>query len=239
MPEVHNPLTEPHPFEKGLYGNGAYCSICGLTQDAVLHPKNGHDEKTYTPGPIEAVEAHHRKFDRLRIEQGARLILEGLGVDIRNHNFASTPARVAKVYEELFCPQQSGWPVFDEEYTDIVIVRGHTFWTMCPHHLLPVKICANVAYFPNGKVIGASKLMRLIDEVNTMPLTQEKLTDLICDSIKHHTQGTSKGEAVMLTGRHGCFEIRGRKSGAEMVTYKFKGDFEQTENQRRFLELVR
>ena len=180
-----------------------------------------------------------RKFDRLLIEQGAMLILEGLGVDLESHNFASTPARVAKVYEEMFVPKHTGWPVFDEEYTDIVIVAGHEFFTMCPHHLLPVKITAAVAYFPNGKVIGASKLMRLIDEVNTQPMTQEKLTDEICSSIKSHTEGTSLGEAVLLVGKHGCFEIRGKKSGACMKTYKFKGCFEEPENQKRFLELVR
>jgi len=179
------------------------------------------------------------KFNRTSVEAGAKLILMGLGVDIEDHNFATTPKRVADVYEEMFCPKETGWPVFDEEYTDIVIVKGHTFYTMCPHHMLPVEIRASVAYFPNGKVIGASKLCRLIHEVNRMPLTQEKLTDMICVAIRDYTGGTSRGEAVLLQGEHDCFKIRGIKSNASMVTYKFHGKFEEGENQRRFLELVR
>jgi GTP cyclohydrolase I len=178
-------------------------------------------------------------FNRQLCEEGATLLLRGLGVDLTDHNFATTPKRVADVYQELFSPKESGWPVFDEEYTDIVIVKGHRFWTMCPHHLLPVEIRASVAYFPNGKVIGASKLCRLIHEVNRKPLTQEKLTDLICQAIKEYTGGTSKGEAVLLEGEHDCFKIRGIKSEARMITYKFKGCFEEAENQKRFLQLVR
>lgn len=189
---------------------------------------------------IQKEEAQRAVFDRALIERGATLILQGLGVDLTNHNFATTPKRVADVYEEMFCPPDTGWPVFDEDYTDIVIVRDHTFWTLCPHHMLPVQIRAAVAYFPDGKVIGASKLMRLIDEVNRKPETQERLTDLICDSIKAHTKGTSKGEAVLLEGRHGCFHIRGKKSHAQMVTWKFKGRFhDEPELQRRFMELAK
>jgi len=188
---------------------------------------------------LETAVPNRNGFDWQRVERGAKLILEGLGVDLTDHNFASTPARVAKVYEEMFCPKETGWPVFDEDYTDIVILKGHTFYTLCPHHMLPVEIRASVAYFPNGKVIGASKLCRLIHEVNRKPLTQEKLTDLICSAIQDYTKGTSRGEAVLLQGEHDCFKIRGIKSNASMVTYKFKGLFEDAENQRRFIELVK
>lgn len=177
---------------------------------------------------------------RAKIEAGARLILEGLEVDLEDHNFATTPQRVADVYEEIFTPQPTNWAVFDESYTDIVIIRRHEFATFCPHHLLPVTIRAAVSYFPNGKVIGASKLMRLIDEVNTKPLTQEMLTQLIIQSIKKHTGGTSLGEAVLLEGSHECFSLRGVKSDASMVTMKFSGRFEEEpEWQKRFLDLAR
>lgn len=179
-------------------------------------------------------------MDLAKIEQGARLILEGLEVDLTSHNFHSTPARVAKVYQEIFTPKSTGWPVFDEDYTDIVILRKHIFYTMCPHHLLPVRLRAATAYYPNGKVIGASKLARLIHECNRKPETQEKLTDLISKSIKHHTHNTSLGEAVLLVGEHDCFRMRGMKSEADMITYKFTGCFnDEVEKQRRFLEMVR
>lgn len=173
--------------------------------------------------------------------QGARLILQGLGVDLDSHNFAATPERMAKVYEELFNPPDTGWPVFNEDYTDIVVMRGFEFYTLCPHHMLPVRIRASVGYKPNGKVIGASKLVRLILECNRKPETQEKLTQLVCDAIKHYTQNTSLGEAVFMEGEHGCMKIRGiRAAGADMVTWKFGGQFhEDAELQRRFFELVR
>lgn len=174
-----------------------------------------------------------------KIEEGMRLVLEGLGVDLTDHNFNTTPQRAARVYQEMFEPRPTEWPVFDESYTDIVIMRGHRFFTMCPHHMLPVKLTASVAYIPNGKVIGASKLIRMIHEVNTMPMTQERLTAEIVASIDRLTEGTSEGSAVWLQGKHGCFEIRGVKSEADMVTAKFSGIFETKPHlQERFFRLV-
>jgi GTP cyclohydrolase I len=231
---ITNPLTV-HRFEAGIK-DPMLCKHCNLSQHDIVHPLQQPFE--YTP-INKLIEPSDEKGRRYLIEEGARLILQGLGVDLTDHNFATTPKRVADVYEEMFNPPETGWPVFDEEYTDIVIVKGHTFYTMCPHHMLPVEIRASVAYFPDGKVIGASKLCRLIHEVNRKPLTQEKLTDLICKAIKDYTQGTSKGEAVLLQGEHDCFKIRGIKSSASMVTYKFNGCFHEPENQRRFLELVK
>lgn len=174
-----------------------------------------------------------------KIEQGARLILEGLEVNLEDTNFATTPQRVAKVYQELFVPKETGWPVFEEDYTDMVIMRGHSFWTCCPHHLLPVKLVASVAYIPNGKIIGASKLVRMLHECNRKPMTQEALTQAAVDKLQELTSGTSLGSAVFMIGKHGCFEIRGVKSDALMITHKFLGRFkEQVELQKRFLDLV-
>lgn len=177
-------------------------------------------------------------MDSKLIEQGATLILQGLGVDLTSHNFASTPKRVAEVYRELFCPPETGWPLFDEDYTDMVVLRGHTFYTMCPHHLLPVKIKASVAYIPGGKVIGASKLMRIIHDINNMPRTQEDLTNQVLLNLRKITGNTSLGEAVLMSGEHGCFQIRGVRDNASMVTFKFNGQFERPEMQQRFFQLT-
>lgn len=175
-----------------------------------------------------------------KIEQGARLILEGLEVDLEDTNFATTPQRVAKVYQELFTPKETGWPVFEESYTDLVIMRGHTFYTMCPHHLLPVKLTASVAYLPDGKVIGASKLVRMLHEANRKPMTQESLTQASLDMIDRLTEGTSGGGAVLMKGEHGCFSIRGVKSDASMLTCKFSGRFlSEPFLQQRFFDLIR
>jgi GTP cyclohydrolase I len=179
-------------------------------------------------------------MDKDKIASGVRLILEGLGVDPEDSNFRRTPERVAKVYEELFIAPQTDWPVFDENYTDIVIMRGHTFWSLCPHHLLPVRLVASVGYIPKGKVIGASKLIRLIHDCIKMPMTQEALTASVISHIRDLTGGTSEGEAVFMEGRHGCFAIRGVRSDASLVTCKFSGRFESDpEMQRRFMDLAR
>jgi GTP cyclohydrolase I len=179
-------------------------------------------------------------MDREKIETGVRLILEGLGVCPDDSNFKRTPHRVAKVYEELFQPPKTEWPVFDEDYTDMVIMRGHTFWSLCPHHLLPVRLVASVGYIPCGKVLGASKLIRMIHDCIRAPMTQEALTAGVIAHIRDLTGGTSEGEAVFMEGRHGCFEIRGVRSDACLITCKFNGRFEtDAELQRRFMDLVR
>lgn len=156
-----------------------------------------------------------------------------------DHNFANTPARVARMYLELFSPPELDIPVFNEDFTDMVIMRGHEFYTMCPHHLLPVRLHVSVAYLPNGSVIGASKLMRMVHDVNRYPMTQEKLTAMILARI-YELVGDSRGAAVFMTGTHGCFRMRGVRSGAEMITLKFSGAFDTEPDLRnRFLDLVR
>lgn len=169
------------------------------------------------------------------------MILKGLGVDPHDHNFERTPQRVADVYEELFDPPNTGWPVFDEQFTDMIVMRNHVFYTMCPHHLLPVEIRADVAYVPNGKVIGASKLIRMIHDANRFPMTQEALTYAIQKRIWELTNKTAQGEAVLLRGRHGCFSMRGvRSHTANMVTVKYGGKFaDDGELRQRFEWLVR
>lgn len=174
-----------------------------------------------------------------KIEAGMRLVLEGLGVDLNDHNFNGTPERAAKVFKEVFEPDPTEWPVFAENYTDMVIMNGHSFHTFCPHHLLPVELNAAVAYIPNGKVIGASKLIRMIHECNRGPMTQEALTAAIVKSIDELTANTAAGSAVRLYGRHGCFHMRGIKSGANMITCKFTGVFNLDGGlQERFFRLV-
>lgn len=176
-----------------------------------------------------------------QIEEGARLILKGLEVDLGDHNFSKTPARVAKVYNEMFNPPDTGWPVFEEDYTDIVLMHGYHFYTMCPHHLLPVEIEAAVAYIPNGQVLGASKLIRICNDVNRCPMTQEKLTASILDRFDELTKHTSKGAGVILKGIHGCMVCRGvRARGASMTTCKFSGVLvEDLDQQRLFMELTK
>lgn len=179
-------------------------------------------------------------MNAFKIEAAIELLLEGLGVDIEDHNFRDTPARVAKVYKEMFVPAKSSMPVFAEEYTDIVMLRGFQFYTMCPHHLLPVKLTTSVAYIPDGKVIGASKLGRIQLECNRYPMTQEKLTFEILQKLNAITRGTASGAAIIMRGEHGCFQIRGLRCNSDMVTIKYAGCFEADEAmQRKFMDLVK
>lgn len=175
-----------------------------------------------------------------KIEQATRLLLEGLEVDLTDHNFADTPRRVAKAYAELFAPPDIDIPVFDENYTDMVMMRNHIFYTMCPHHLLPVKLTATVAYFPQGKVIGASKLIRIMHDVNRMPMTQEALTNAISRRVIELTEGHVHGVATYMRGQHGCFAIRGvRSHEADMVTWALRGRFETDPTAREaFFRLI-
>lgn len=171
------------------------------------------------------------------IEQGVALLLRGLEVP-EDHNFERTPQRVAKLFAEVFSPPEIEIPVFDESYTDEVILRGHQFYTFCPHHLLPVKIVASIAYIPNGKVIGASKLARLMHDVNRIPMTQEALTSAILERLNELTEGTARGGAVFLEGEHGCMKVRGvRSHDSSMITFRFAGEYTDPERQRLFLHL--
>lgn len=175
-----------------------------------------------------------------KIEEATRLLLEGLEVDPNDHNFADTPRRVAKAYAELFSPPDIDIPVFDEKYSDMVMMRNHIFHTLCPHHLLPVRLCATVAYFPRGKVIGASKLLRIIHDVNRGPMTQEALTNAVVQRVEQLTQGENHGVAVFMQGQHGCFSMRGvRSHDANMVTWALAGRFETDSTAREaFFRLI-
>lgn len=178
-------------------------------------------------------------MNAFKIEAGVELILEGLGVDLEDHNFKDTPERVAKVYKELFTPKKTNWPVFDEQFTDMVMLRNFEFYTMCPHHLLPVKLVSTVAYIPNGKVIGASKLGRMQLEANRYPMTQEKLTFEIIEKVNLLTDKTAAGAAILMRGSHGCFQIRGLHTQADMLTFRFAGIFaDDIHLQSRFLNLA-
>jgi|HubBroStandDraft_1064217.scaffolds.fasta_scaffold00148_38 GTP cyclohydrolase I len=173
-----------------------------------------------------------------KILWGAQLILEGLGVDLTDHNFANTPQRMLKVYKELFNHPLEEIPVFDEEYTSLVVMKHFEFVTLCPHHMLPVVIDGSIAYYPKGRVVGYSKLARIMLEANTCPMTQEKLTDTIMKRLTELVP-TSSGSALILEGKHGCTAHRGIRSDCVMVTTKFQGVFEQDkELQMRFLGMV-
>lgn len=173
------------------------------------------------------------------IEQGMRLILKGLEVDPSDPNFHHTPERYRRFLSEMFESKETRWATFEEDYTDFVLLRDHSFWSLCPHHMLPVEMMASLAYIPNGQVLGLSKLARVFDDLNRYPLLQEKATREAISRVKRICKGTT-GVAVLIEGRHDCMRIRGIKSHGAILSYRLDGVFDTDPvMQQRFFSLVK
>lgn len=178
-------------------------------------------------------------MDLNKIELGVEMILKGLDCDLADRNFLDTPNRVARFYEEMFFAKDTEWATFPEDFTDFILLRRHRMWSLCPHHLIPVRFDVSLAYIPNGEVLGLSKLARVLDEANTKPLLQERFTTEVINNV-HSICRNVKGAAVLIEGQHGCTLIRGVRSDAEFVTYRLDGVFrEQPELEERFFQLAR
>jgi GTP cyclohydrolase I len=158
-----------------------------------------------------------------RIEQGVRLILEGLEVDLSDRNYKETPKRVARMYRELFTPHRNTYAVFPESHQNMIMLRGHEVVTLCPHHLLPVRMKVFLGYIPNKQVLGLSKLARCIEDHLTEPKLQEALTDEIAQYLQLRLD--PKGVACVVVGQHGCMRDRGVHTTADVVTSCMTGAF--------------
>lgn len=173
------------------------------------------------------------------VEKGVTLILQGLAVDPRDHNYTDTPERYAKALYEMFNPTETDWATFEEDFSDFILLRGHEMYSLCPHHLFPVRFNVSLAYIPNGHVLGLSKLARLLHECNRGPLLQEAFTKLAITKVHEVCKGV-QGVACFIQGEHGCLSMRGVKSPADFVTYRLNGAFANDKDlERRFFELVR
>ncbi len=167
--------------------------------------------------------------DLMAIEQAVRTILKAVGEDPERDGLLETPRRVARMYAEMFSgltqdPARHLRVTFPEVYDEMVLVRDIRFTSMCEHHLLPFSGVAHVAYIPNGRVTGLSKLARVVEEVARRPQVQERLTQQVADLIE--TELESKGVAVILSAEHSCMSIRGvRKSGSQTITSAVRGLF--------------
>ncbi len=171
----------------------------------------------------------NRKFeiDQPRIERAIREILLAIGEDPQREGLKKTPARVARTYAELFAglhqdPEQHLEAMFDEDHHEMVVLRDISFNSMCEHHLMPFEGKAHVAYIPGGKVLGLSKLARLVDVFAHRPQVQERLTSQIADVLANRLN--VKGCAIVLEAVHTCMTCRGvKKSGSIMVTSALRG----------------
>jgi GTP cyclohydrolase I len=168
-------------------------------------------------------------IDLPRIERAVREILAAVGEDPNREGLRETPARVARMYAELFCglhdePRVHLRKFFTEKYDEMVLVRDISFNSMCEHHLLPFTGVAHVGYIPNGKVVGLSKLARVVESVSHRPQVQERMTEEIANLLIDELD--VKGVAVVIEATHSCMTIRGvRKPGSICVTSAMKGIF--------------
>ena len=173
----------------------------------------------------------------LKIEKGVRLILDGIGVDVNDRNYAGTPRRVARMYKEIFTPPRNNFRTFEEHHDNMVVLRGHRVFGMCPHHLLPVEMRVSLAYIPRKRVLGLSKLARAIEDHLHAPVLQEALTDNIAKSLQERIDPL--GVAIVIVGVHGCMRFRGIKTTADIITSAVTGVFRNTPGAREeFLRLV-
>lgn len=167
--------------------------------------------------------------DHPRIERAVREILAAVGEDPDREGLLETPSRVARMYAELFAglhlqPGRHLKKTFAEQYDELVLVRDITFNSMCEHHLLPFIGTAHVGYLPRGKVVGLSKLARVVEEVSHRPQVQERMTHQIADLLQQELD--PKGVIVLLEASHSCMTIRGiRKPGSLTVTNAVRGLF--------------
>lgn len=184
-----------------------------------------------------------RQVDLPRIERAVREILIAVGEDADREGLLETPARVARMYAEMFAglhsdPREHLKKVFTEEYDEVVLVRDISFCSMCEHHLLPFTGKAHIGYMPEGKVVGLSKLARVVETVARRPQVQERLTEEIADLVE--AELGAKGVAVVVEASHSCMTIRGvRKPGSLCVTSAMKGRFRTNVSSRaEILQLI-
>lgn len=171
-------------------------------------------------------------MDQAKIEQGVRLMLEGMGEDPMREGLLETPARVARALEESCAGlYQDPAPLFEKSFDahchEMVIVRDIPFYSLCEHHLLPFFGMAHVAYLPgrDGRVCGISKLARVVDVYAKRPQIQEQLTRQVADAIMEGVDAL--GVLVVMEAEHLCMTMRGvRKPGSKTTTSAVRGAFE-------------
>ena len=180
--------------------------------------------------------ANHLDVDRDRIEAAVREILLAVGEDPDREGLQETPARVARMYAEMFSclhkdPREVLRKTFTQKYDEIVLVKDIGFESMCEHHLLPFLGKAHIAYLPKGKIVGLSKLARVVEVLARRPQVQERMTEELADLLMEELD--ARGVAVILEATHTCMTIRGiRKVRSVCTTSAMRGAFQTNQSTR-------
>lgn len=204
------------------------------------------NDDTSLPVNQASVTRIHKKPGKAEAEAAVRTLLLWAGEDPDRDGLLETPKRVAKAYQELFggyseSPEEVLGTTFEEVagYDDMVLVKDISFFSHCEHHMVPIIGKAHVAYLPEGRVVGLSKIARVVDIFARRLQTQESITAQIADSIQRILK--PRGVAVMIEAEHMCMAMRSiRKQGSSTITTTFTGDFkEKADQQVRFMTLIR
>jgi len=181
--------------------------------------------------------------DSERIERAIVEILQAVGEDPQREGLRDTPARIARMYAEIFAglredPASHLTVSFAEHTDEMVILRDIPFYSTCEHHLVPFHGIAHVGYVPKGRVVGLSKLARVVETLARRPQLQERLTSQVADVLMDTID--PDGVAVVIEAEHLCVTMRGvKKAGAKMVTSAIRGSFRRSAVTRaEFLSLV-
>ena len=181
------------------------------------------------------------EIDLPAAEDAARALLLALGYDLTEDSLRETPRRVALAYSEFLSPEAFTATTFpnDREYDELVLVRDVPFHSLCEHHLLPFKGVAHVAYLPGERIVGLSKLARVVEHFARDLQVQERLTKQIADWLD--TSLSPRGVGVVLEAEHLCMTLRGvQKPGSTTVTSALTGYLrEDARTRQEFLDLVR
>lgn len=179
-----------------------------------------------------------------KIKEAVTLLLEGIGEDINREGLKETPDRIARMYEEIFAgmEQKSSEHLsktFHAENNEIVLEKDIVFYSMCEHHLLPFYGRAHVAYIPDGRVVGLSKIARTVEVYAKRLQLQEQMGAQIADALMNELG--AKGAMVMIEAEHMCMTMRGiKKPGSQTVTIVTRGAFAEDEKlQNSFYHMLR
>ena len=170
-------------------------------------------------------------IDKEKIETAVRMLLEGMGENPDREGLRETPKRVARMYEEIYGGMTEEARshlsrTFSVEHNEMVVEKDIVFYSTCEHHLMPFYGKAHVAYIPDGKVVGLSKLARTVEVYARRLQIQERLTAQVADALMEYLQ--PKGVMVMLEAEHMCMTMRGvKKPGTQTVTLETRGAFTQ------------
>jgi GTP cyclohydrolase IA len=178
-----------------------------------------------------------RTPNKKRIEKILRKLLIELGENPDREGLIGTPRRMAEAYEEIFegYRMSSGLDVTFSEETDTIIAKDIQFYSMCEHHMLPFYGKVHIAYLPDGKVFGISKLTRLVEKYSRRMQIQERMTTQIADEI---TKMGVRGVVVIAEGEHLCMQMRGVRNHSLIVTMAHRGLMEQKEIRENILALI-